>query len=250
MKPVICALLVPASLWAQSLEDTLKRGEQLFAQTCGSGYCHGGRGAGGGAPRLAARGFTQSFIASTVSRGVPGTAMPAFGGTLPPADLNAIVVYVALLNNIQNLEMGAGAPAAEPKLSTEAARGRALFSDAARGFGRCSTCHEVGGLGIPVTAPVQSVPENAAALRALATPRVVTATAGGETMPALVVANKSASVTFYDLTAVPPVLRTELPSAVRMQEGSVWRHANVMGAYSDVELNAVLAYLRAQLARP
>jgi mono/diheme cytochrome c family protein len=243
--------MVPAALSAQSVEDAVQRGEQLFAQTCGSGYCHGGRGAGGGAPRLAARGFAQAFIANTVSRGVPGTAMPAFGGNLPPADLNAIVAYVARLNHVQNIEVSGSAPAAAPaKLSAEAASGRTLFSDAARGFGRCSTCHEVGGFGIPVAAPVQSVPQDAAALRALATPRVVTAAIGGETMPALVVASKSASVTLYDLITPPPVLRNELPASVRIQEGSAWRHSSVIGSYSDAELNAVLAYLRAAAQDP
>lgn len=246
MRSAFLACLVPAALCAQSIEDVIQRGEQLFAQTCGSGYCHGGRGAGGGAPRLAARGFTQAFIASTVMRGVPGTTMSAFGGNLPQADLNAIVAYVARLNNVPDIQLASGATAAEPpKLSAAAARGRALFSDAARGFSRCSTCHEVGGLGIPVAAPVQNIPPNAAALRALATPRVVTATIGGESMPALIVASKSASVLLYDLTTPPPVLRNELPSSVRTQEGSAWRHSAVIGSYSDAELDAVLAYLRA-----
>jgi hypothetical protein len=114
-----------------------------------------------------------------------------------------------------------------------------------RGFGRCSTCHEAGGFGIPVAPPIFTVPANAAALKALATPRVVTATVGQETMPALPVAVKSGSATFYDLTIPPPVRRTVEPAAFQMREGSAWRHATVIGEYGDAELTSILAYLRA-----
>src|SRR5262249_37298503 len=141
---------------AQNLADALKQGEAVFSKSCATGYCHGARGANGGAPRLAARGFDQEFIAATVARGVPTTAMPAFANTLSRSDLTAVVAYVASLNGIANPSIGGGGGAsgsnpvpAAPKLTGDAARGRSLFSDAVRGFGRCSTCHEIGGLGIP-----------------------------------------------------------------------------------------------------
>ena len=91
-------------------------------------------------------------------RGLPGTAMPAFGTTLSRADLIAVITYVASLNGIANpsINLGPGPGAAGPPeaaLSAEAERGRALFFDAVRGFGRCSTCHEVNGIGISVTTP-------------------------------------------------------------------------------------------------
>jgi len=249
MRTAILAVLISSGLQAQAIETLVRRGEQLFTQTCGSGYCHGGRGAGGGAPRLAARGFSQEFINTTVARGVPGTAMNAFGGNLPAADLTAIVAYVSRLNNVANIAAGTAPAAAAPKLPAEAARGKTLFSEAARSFGRCSTCHEVGGFGLAVAAPIQTVPPNAAALRNLATSRVLTAMIGGQAMPALMVANKSTSVTLYDLTVAPPVLRTEEPAAVQTREGSAWRHSNVIGAYSDTELGSILTYLRAAVTQ-
>ena len=63
-------------------------------------------------------------------------------------------------------------------------------------------------------------------------------------MPALVVAKKSASVVFYDLTVAPPVLRTETPATVQTKDGSTWRHASFLGTYTDSELSAILSYLR------
>jgi mono/diheme cytochrome c family protein len=175
--------------------------------------------------------------------------MPAFGATLSRADLAAVIAYVAGLNGIANpsINLGPGPGAAgpaEPALPAEAERGRALFFDAVRGFGRCSTCHEVNGVGIPVTTPIAKIPSDAAALRALLTPEVRTATVDGETMPALIVSQGKTHALFYDLTSAPPVLRTVDPDALKIAEGSAWRHSSVIGAYNDAELTSILAYLR------
>ena len=231
------ALLVVAAS-ALAAAQTPEQGQEIFAQTCGSGYCHGPRGSGGGAPRISARGFDQAFISNEVTRGVPNTAMPSFASTLKPAELNAVVAYVAKLNDAGSYRY------ARPPLAAEAERGRALFSDAVRGFARCSTCHEMEGGGIPVAAPIAAVPASPAAFRELPTPRVATVTVGEESMPVLVI-SKAARVKFYDLTSSPPVLRTEPTSAVRFADGSAWRHSSVTGAYNDEETAAMLAYLRA-----
>jgi len=238
--------MVPAVAGAQNLQDVLKQGEEVFAKTCGAGYCHGPKGAGGGAPRLSGRGFEQGFIANTVARGVPGTAMPGFATALSRPELAAVVAYVASLNGIANPSLGIATP--EPPASTlsgETALGRELFFDAVRGFGRCATCHEVNGIGIPVATPIAKVPADVAALRALATPAVGTATMGGESMPALMVGKTGRGVIFYDLTTPPPVLRTADPAAVQTVPGSAWRHSSVIGTYNDGELASILAYLRA-----
>ncbi|MBZ5632704.1 MAG: cytochrome c [Acidobacteriia bacterium] len=242
------ALLLLAITTLTPAQDLGKQGEAVFSKSCATGYCHGARGTNGGAPRLAARGFDQEFIGGTVARGIPGTAMPAFATTLSRADLTAVVAYVASLNGIASPTIaGSGGPPvpAAAKLTADAARGRTLFSDAVRGFGRCSTCHEIGGLGIPVATPIAKVPADVAALKILATPQVSTATLGAESMPALVVSKKANAVIFYDLTTPPPVLRTEASASIQTRDGSTWRHASVISAYSDAELAAILTYLRA-----
>lgn len=240
---------------AQELPQVLKHGEQVFQKSCATGYCHGAKGTPGGAPRLAGRGFDQAYISNTVSRGVPGTAMPAFGTSLSRDDLAAVVAYIATLNGIANPSMtvapgaGPGAPSApEPALPPEAARGRDLFYDAVRGFARCSTCHEVRGMGIPVATPIAKIPATAAALQALRTPEVRTATVDGESMPALIVSQTKTRSLFYDLTSVPPVLRTVDPASLRVAEGSRWRHASVISSYNDAGLDAILAFLRVAVA--
>jgi mono/diheme cytochrome c family protein len=241
-------LLLCSVACAQNVQEVVKHGDEVFAKSCSTGYCHGARGGAGGAPRLAGRGFDQAFIGGTVARGVSGTAMPSFATILPRADLVAVIAYVATLNGIANPNItgGGGAPApSSPTLSGEAARGAQLFSEALRGFGRCSTCHEVGGLGIPVAAPIVNVPADARALKALATPNVKTATMGSETMPALVLSEGKQRTLFYDLTTSPPVQLTAEPGAVKFADGARWQHSSAIAAYSDAELTAVLAYLRA-----
>jgi mono/diheme cytochrome c family protein len=243
MKRALLLFVIPVLGWCQSA------GEKVFAQSCATGYCHGVRGAAAGAPRLAARGFDQAYITSTITRGLPGTSMPAFGTTLTRAELGAVIGYVAGLNGIVNptVNLGPGpgtAGPAEPALSPDAEHGRALFFDAVRGFGRCSTCHEVNGVGISVTTPIANIPADVATLRALATPDVRTATVDGDAMPALILSQGKTRALFYDLTSVPPVLRTVDSGALKVGEGSAWHHSSVMGAYNDAELASILAYLR------
>ena len=125
------------------------------------------------------------------------------------------------------------------------ARGADLFKEAVRGFGRCSTCHEVGGFGIPVAAPIAKVPASASALKALATPNVKTAALEGESIPALVLSEGKQGPVFYDPTSAPPVQRNAPSGAVKFSDGSEWRHSSAIGAYNDSELTAILAYLRA-----
>jgi mono/diheme cytochrome c family protein len=241
MTRVFLLLLIPAFCFAQT------PGEKVFAQSCATGYCHGARGTAAGAPRLAGRGFEQSYITNTVMRGLPGTAMPAFGTTISRADLEAVIAYVANLNGIVNATVSLGPGAAEPAaaaLSAGAEKGRELFFDAVRGFARCSTCHEVNGIGIPVTTRISKIPPDAAALRALATPGVQTATLDGEAMPALILSQGKTRALLYDLTSVPPVLRTVDPGALKVAQGSAWRHVSVTGSYNDAELASILTYLR------
>jgi mono/diheme cytochrome c family protein len=247
MRRTLLLLVIPALGWSQS------SGEKVFMQSCATGYCHGAKGVAAGAPRLAGRGFDQTYITNTIMRGLPGTAMPAFGTSLPRADMVAVAAYVASLNGIANptINLGPGPGAAgpvEPALSTEAERGHALFFDALRGFARCSTCHEVNGMGISVTTPIGTIPPDAAALRRLATPEVstatVTSTDGADAMPALIVSQGKMRALFYDLTSVPPVLRTVDPGQLKVTEGSAWRHSSVIGAYNDAELASILAFLR------
>jgi mono/diheme cytochrome c family protein len=247
MKTPFLFLAFAAVAAAQSAADLIDRGEQVFNQNCATGYCHVSKGGSdGGAPRLAARGFDEAYITGVLTRGVPGTAMPAFGNQLSRPDLAAVIAYIDTLNGVLPTANagGAGAPRAARTLSPEPERGRALFFDATLGFARCSTCHQVGDQGIPAASPIATVPTDAAALKGLKTPHVSTAQANGETMPVLMLKRGIKDVLFYDLTSAPPVLRTMDPVEVKIEAGSQWNHASVIHAYSDADLGSILAFLR------
>lgn len=245
----VAAIALAVSCSAQSVADMVQQGEAVFAKTCATGYCHGIRGGPSGAPRLAARGLDQAYIRNIVTNGVPDTGMAAFTTRLSPRDLTAVVAYVATLNGIANPDVrvddAPGPVSTKPALNGQAALGAKLFSEAVRGFGRCSTCHDVGGFGIPVAAPLSKAPASAAELKALATPGVKTASMGGESMPALVLKQGKQSTLFYDLTSAPPVQRNAEPGTVTFTDSSTWRHSSVIGSYNDSDLTAILAYLRA-----
>jgi mono/diheme cytochrome c family protein len=236
---LLVSVLIPAIAFGQ-------QGEKIFKQTCATGYCHGARGEAGGAPRLAGRGFDQDYITTTIARGIPGTAMQGFGNTLSRSDLMAVAGYVGALNGVTTPNGAPGTAAAQTAkaLSLEAVRGRELFSEATRSFARCSTCHEVNGIGIPVTTPIAGVPVSVAALKTLATPHVRTAAVDGEMIPALVIGEIRHRTVLYDLTSAPPVQRSFDPSTVKITEGSSWTHASVISSYSDAEISSILTYLR------
>jgi mono/diheme cytochrome c family protein len=232
---------------AVGAEPKLKLGESVFARSCAAGYCHGPRGSGGGAPKLAGRGLDEAYIANAVSGGISGSSMPGFSADLSPAELTSVVAFVARLNgvSVSASDKFTDAPAPKRGPTGDAARGRDLFRDAVRGFGRCSTCHEANGIGIPVTPPFSHIPASVAALHELQTPSVQDAVLNGDRMPALLLNRTGTEVTFYDLTVAPPVLRYAAPEAVSFSPGTQWKHSTAITAYSDSELNSILTYLRA-----
>jgi len=250
MRAGLC-LVFAAVAFAQ---DPLARGTDIFNKSCATGYCHQVSGAAGGnAPRLAGRGFEADYIARVIQNGIAGTPMPAFGSTLARADLMAVIAYV---NSLNGIAATAASPASNAgsrpsKPSPKAQQGKELFSDPVLGFSRCSTCHQVEGLGLSIASPIQKIPESVAALKQLETPGVSTATVepdSGGSFPALVL-NPGQQTKVYDLTVSPPVQRTFPKAAIKIAAGSSWRHASAIAAYSDADLEAVLVFLHEALHR-
>ncbi len=239
-------LAAPALVVAQQNAGSASaRGLDVFNKSCATGYCHGVKGTPGGAPRLAARGFDDAYVSQTVRNGIPGTGMPAFGTSLDREDLLAVIAYVDSLNGVTPPPNPFAMVRESRKLPPEAQRGRQLFADQVRAFQRCSTCHQADGIGIAVALPFTSVPDSVAALRQVATPQVETATAEGDSFPALPLNKSGAQAKLYDFKTLPPVLRTFPKGEVTFKEGSAWRHEAMLASYNDQELESILAFLRA-----
>lgn len=240
---ILLLLIIPAACFAQTPAPS--KGQTLYNTTCGTGYCHGTNGTAAAAPRLAARGFDDAYVMQVVRNGIPHTGMPAFG-TMDRADLLAVVAYVDSLNGVTPpSNAGFGAGPVKPKLTPEAQKGREHFSDQVRGMTRCSVCHQADGLGFPVTLPFKSVPANAAELRQVKPVSLETATAGGDTFPAMVLDKNGSRPKVYDLTTSPPVLRTFEKGGITFKPGTAWQHNDTLKLYSDQELELILTFLRA-----
>src|SRR5262245_32118991 len=106
MKSIVLLFFISAPACWHHPPDPPKPGDGVVSKPCSTAYCHGPVGAGGGAPRIAARGFDLAFISNTVTRGVPGTAMSGFSNTLSRIELAAVVSYVARLNGIATPNAG------------------------------------------------------------------------------------------------------------------------------------------------
>lgn len=111
----------------------IQEGASLFRANCSP--CHGPNAHGGGrGPDLTAgrwvHGSTDADLFRTVTRGVPGTEMPA--NAFDDAETWAILAYVRSL-----------APAKTEAVPGDAAKGKKVFFETAG----CSTCHMVQGRG-------------------------------------------------------------------------------------------------------
>lgn len=239
-----CLLIAPV------LSAQIRAGSEVYADTCASGYCHGSRGAGGsGAPKLAGRGLALDYIRGIVTSG--RSEMPAFGSKLPDAEFAAVIEYVASLNGTSS----AGSaplvkdtkhvvpPPAPPRFSPQAEKGRALFSEAIRAFGRCSVCHQVDGRGIAIAGPIVHVPQSAAELRSIATGKVRLFKFENESFAGLMVKSGEKETVVYDLTSPPPVERTFFAEKFQV-ENIGWQHAAVIQSYADSELDLILDFIR------
>ena len=84
------------------------------------------------------------------------------------------------------------------------------------------------------------------ALRNIETPAVQRAVLANESMPALLLSRGVAGTIFYDLTSVPPVLRTIQPyQSLAFETNPQWKHNDFLQSYSNAELERVLNFLRA-----
>jgi len=171
---------------AENSGAVLKRGAELFARNCA--LCHGDTGDGAGKfaylmnprPRNLQQGdfklvTTTNYVPSdedllrTISRGMPGSAMPPWGH-LPEADLRALVAYVRQLHSAeverrlrQQVEEDIIAAEELPELLAQQSRPGTLlvvppepaFDDVRWYRGRriyleaCASCHGVDGHPVP-----------------------------------------------------------------------------------------------------
>jgi hypothetical protein len=86
---------------------------------------------------------------------------------------------------------------------------------------------------------MKSVPRD---VRAISSDRVRSAAVDGDRFPALIVSQGGRRTVVYDLTTLPPVLRTVDAGSLKIDGPVQWQHPTA--AYNDSELESILDYLR------
>ena len=233
------------------------RGERIFAQSCSVGYCHGVAGAASRGPRLRGRMFPRDYLDRVVRDGIPNSAMPGWKDRLKPEDVVAVVDYVVSLASASEaappanpMPPGVG-PATLESFNgpPQAERGYAAFFDPVRD--NCGVCHAMGGRGNAVGPDLAKIAEKnprdvTAVIGSGKAQHVLTATlADGETFPALLFAQNGSQIQLFDLTVIPPVLRTfNRAQVTSLRENPAWAHREVAKGYSTAEVGDIAVYLR------
>ncbi|MBI2680900.1 MAG: c-type cytochrome [Candidatus Solibacter usitatus] len=252
-------ILAAALMMAQSAAApaTIARGETIFAQTCSVGYCHGAAGTAARGPRLRGRTFPREYLDRVVADGIPNSAMPGWKDRLKPDDMRAVVEYVVSLATATEaappanpMPPGVG-PATLPNFNGPrlAERGHSAFFDATRD--NCGICHAMGGRGNAIGPDLAKIAEKSprdvvAAVGSVKAQHVLTATlADGETFPALQFAQNGGQIQLFDLTVIPPVLRTfNRAEVTSLRANPSWAHRDVAKIYTAAELGDIAVYLR------
>ncbi|MBZ2179743.1 MAG: c-type cytochrome [Acidobacteriota bacterium] len=255
---ILPALLLAEQQGSLGTSAVVARGDQLFAQGCAVGYCHGTAGAAARSPRLRGRVFERDYLVKVIRDGIPNTAMPAWGDRLTDGDISALVAYIQSLATASSegpapAEAASAAPPVavkESELSPEVRQGRELFYDAQRAQ-RCSNCHRLQGMGTAVSADLAKLSkqqlgaEAVTAVRNARARRVQeVALKSGDRFPAVVLDRGPAVTRVYDLKSTPPVLRQLENSEIQViQTQRAWRHAQAVRGYTADELRAVWAFV-------
>lgn len=143
---LVFGLSVPAFAGARTVphsggppdQSDLSTGKKLFETSCAS--CHGFDAGGGAGPNIqrvpANRGDDE--VVKTIKNGVPGTGMPAFGGTLTDAQAMQIVAYI---RSLASAAIGESGKAAQPQ-GGDAGKGQSIYAS-----NGCASCHAIHGNG-------------------------------------------------------------------------------------------------------
>lgn len=148
--PIACVLFVLGTASAQSQNPAavyppadIAYGSRIYTAQCSA--CHGPTGDAIAGVDLRAGRFkrvsSDTDLRSTITTGVPGTAMPPF--TLNASELAGIVAYVRNMRDFDSAKVDVG----------DADRGRSLFD----GAGKCTSCHRVNGTGARVASELSGI---------------------------------------------------------------------------------------------
>jgi cytochrome c2 len=129
-------------------------------------------------------------------------------------------------------------------------RGRELFTNAKKGVA-CKTCHSLGGIGTAIGPDLTNMATNGSVhsivmtMHMTMTEHVVRVKTAVASFPAILKQKYGDRIEYYDLSQIPPVLRTLFTNQIISAErDEKWRHPPAMANYNSQELADVIAFLK------
>jgi hypothetical protein len=129
-------------------------------------------------------------------------------------------------------------------------RGRQLFTNAKKGVA-CKTCHSLGGVGTAIgpdlttMATYGSVHSIVLTMHMTMTEHVYSIKTATMSFPGILKQKYGDRVEYYDLSTIPPVLRTLFSKDIlSAQRDESWKHPPAKANYTPQELADVISYLK------
>jgi len=126
-------------------------------------------------------------------------------------------------------------------------RGETLFLESSRG---CATCHSLKGRGTAVGPDLSVIGRLSPAALVTAIRSSVTQyvqqvkVKSGGSFPGMPAGDDEKGVRFYDVSKMPPELRTFNRSEVEAAPQNQWKHPPFVGGYTTEQLADIIAYIR------
>ena len=245
----------------------IAEGAKLFAPNCGSGYCHGAGGIGGGAPRLRGKDLDPQYIFKTVSNGISGTAMLGFKSDFSDEEIWKLVAFIlsdGKVNPLSEPSPTKPSPTNAPvhsdatpagTLAGSAQAGKALFFDSAQSKS-CHSCHafnkEGGAVGPDLSHAGNKPARELFSLTLVARPAqdsryavLTLVLKNGDKIIGVKKEEDTESVRVYDIAELPAVLRTVQKNEISKSETVDWPvHKDNASLYTIKQLLDLVTFLK------
>ena len=156
--------------------------------------------------------------------------------------LYILVVSALSLPTVQAQEKTAPTPQIE--------RGQELFTHAKKGVA-CKTCHSLGGVGTAIGPNLSNMASNGSVhsivmtMHMTMTEHVFRVKTTGYSFPGILKQKYADISEYYDLSEIPPVLRTlHAFQIVSLERDDKWRHPPATANYTAQELADVISFLK------
>ena len=264
----------------------LKLGRAIFEQSCAVGYCHGKAGRAGRGPRLRGKEWDSKYLIKVIENGIPNSSMPGWKSRLSTMEIQGVAAYIETLSKLapndpepsltsivmsSNLSTSAQLKKPESQLTPEMlpsdknhtytimgnpVKGKALFFDIGDKF-NCNACHRFNSKGINVGPDLRDISKKPVReiLKDIILPDVNSTTSGhlfllttqdGEQLEAVKVSESATRIKIFDVTSLPPVLRSFKIEQVKSLE---FKRPSAMPEtygqrYTLIQLLDIIAFLK------